>query len=367
MMAEVMQWLYRLKSVVAVAVALLVGAVLVVTTGHDPIQAYDALFRGAYLDYWGIATTLVKLSPLLLAGLAVILPLRVGLFNVGAEGQIYLGGLFATLAGLYGPALPGPVGILACAAAGALGGALWALVPALLKAYRGINEVLVTLLMNYVAINLVSFLVSGPMKAEDAPYPYSPEIAESLWLPTLLPETDAHMGALVAVVAAVAMYLVFRYTTAGYASNVVGSNPDAARYAGMSVRRHIILSMLVGGGLAGLAGTFEVMGLKHRLFHLFSDGYGYDAIVVAFLANANPLGAIVSATFMAGLEGGANSMQRAIGVPATAVEAIKGIVVVFVAIGLAFNFQRSRWARLLQKRRDMDASLAAAREGVSNA
>jgi general nucleoside transport system permease protein len=361
-METALVWFYRLKGVWAVLLALVVGSFLILLTGHSPLEAYHALFAGAYLDYWGIAATLVKLSPLLLAGLAVALPLRAGLFNIGAEGQIYIGALFATLLALHGPVLPSWLGILACALAGMIGGGLWAAIPAVLKAYRDLNEVIVTLLLNYVAINIVSYAVSGPMMAEGAPYPYSPEIAESLWLPYILPRTDAHIGAVVAVALAVLLFLVMRYTSIGYALQTVGANQEAARYAGMNVRRQIIMAMVVGGALAGLAGTFEVLGLKHRLFHLFSAGYGYDGIVIAFLANAGALGAIVAATFLAGLESGANIMQRAVGVPVTVVEAIEGLVVIFVAAGLAFSYQRSFLARALRRRRELSAQLRLARE-----
>ncbi|WP_205042035.1 ABC transporter permease [Rhodoligotrophos defluvii] len=363
MTLELLRWVYMLKSVWAVLIALAIGALLILTTGHSPIAAYRELFGGAFFDYWGLSATLVKLCPLLLAGLAVALPLRVGLFNIGAEGQIYMGGLFATIVALYGPELPGLLGILLCAAGGLAGGAVWAAIPALLKAYRDLNEVIVTLLLNYVAINIVSYAVSGPLMAEGAPYPYSEEIRESLWLPYIMPRTDAHAGVIVAVIAALLLSVVMRYTSVGYSLQTVGANPQAARYAGMSVRRHIMTSMLVGGALAGLAGAFEVMGLKHRLFHLFSAGYGYDGIVIAFLAGTNALGTIVAATFMAGLESGANMMQRAAGVPVTLVEALKGLIVIFVATGLAFSFQRSRWARLIERRRTMSAAIKAAQGG----
>lgn len=361
MTAEAIRLVYRLKSVWAVLLALLVGAVLIAMTGHGPAEAYATLFHGAFIDYWGFATTLVKLSPLLLAGLAVALPLRVGLFNIGAEGQIYLGGLFAAVVALYGPAMPGWIGIPICAAAGMLGGALWGLIPGYLKAMRNVNEVIVTLLMNYVGINLISYFVSGPMMAENAPYPYSPEIPESLFLPHVMPRTDAHIGVAVAVALAFALYFVFRRTSIGYSLDTVGRNKHAARYAGMSVRGHIMLSMVAGGSLAGLAGAFEVLGLKYRLFHLFSAGYGYDGIIIAFLANANPLGSAAAATFLAGLESGANTMQRAVGVPVTVIEAIEGLVVIFVAASLAFSFQRSYWARVLQRRREMRAALEQAK------
>lgn len=359
-----LKWAYSLKTVIAVLLALACGALLILLTGHNPFAAYTELIRGSFFDYWGFSATLVKMSPILLAGLAVALPLRVGLFNVGAEGQIYMGALLATIFAMAAPGLPPIVAIPFAMLGGMIGGALWALIPALLKAYRDLNEVIVTLLMNFIAINFVSYAVSGPMMAEDAPYPYSEELAQSYWLPWLMPRTDAHIGVLFAIAAALMIFVVIRYTTTGYSMNTVGKNPDAATYAGMSVRRHILISMMVGGSLAGLAGCFEVIGLKHRLFHLFSDGYGFDGIVVAFLANANALGVIVASLFMAGLESGANVMQRAVGVPVTVVDAIKGIVVIFVAASLAFSFHKSGLARTLQKRRDLNAALnrAAGRE-----
>lgn len=367
MIETLLRWTYRLKSVWAVMLALLLGALLIVLAGYDPIAAYRELFSGAFLDYWGVSATIAKVSPLLLAGLAVALPLRVGLFNIGAEGQIYMGGLFASLVALNLPEMPALPGILLCAGAGMVGGCLWALIPALLKAYRDLNEVIVTLLLNYVAINLVSYAVSGPMLAEGAPYPYSEEIRPSLFLPIIMPRTDAHLGAAIAVLLAMLIFVMLRCTATGYAMRTIGSNPHAARYAGMSVRRHIIGAMVIGGALAGLAGAFEILGLKHRLFHLFSAGYGYDGIVVAFLAAGNPLASVLAATFLAGLESGANTMQRAVGVPVTVISAVKGLIVIFVAASLAFSFQRSAWAAVLRRRRETEAALGEVRRGRRHA
>src|SRR5699024_6129439 len=155
--------------------------------------------------------------------------------------------------------------------------------------------------------------------------------------PILMPNTDAHIGMLFGLFFALLVYVVLKYTSTGFGMNTVGENPHAALYAGLSVRKHVIYSMVIGGAFAGLAGTFEVIGLKHRLCRMCSDGYGYDGVVIAFLANANALGTIVASTFMAGLESGANIMQRAVGVPVTVIDAIKGLVVIFVAASLAFS------------------------------
>jgi len=357
-MAQFMRILYATKSVWAILGALIVGAGIILLAGSDPITAYGALFTGAFFEYHGIATTLVKMSPLLLAGLAVILPLRAGLFNIGAEGQIYLGALFATLAALFLPPMPGWIHIIICSFAGMVGGGLWALIPAYLKAWHNINEVIVTLLMNYIGINLISYVVSGPMMEEGAPYPYSVEIDKSLWLPHILPRTDAHLGVIIGLAIALLLYYVFQRTSFGYSMNAVGRNPTAARYAGMSVRQHIIWSLVLGGALAGLAGTYEVLGLKYRLFHAFSAGYGYDGIVVAFLGGGHPLYAALAALFLGGLRSGANIMQRVVGVPTTVVDSIQGLVVIFVAASLAFRFEQSRWAELWRRRKELDRALA---------
>jgi ABC-type uncharacterized transport system permease subunit len=285
-------------------------------------------------------------------------PLRAGLFNIGGEGQIYLGALAATAAALYLPELPGPIHIAVCALAGMAGGALWALFPGYLKAYHGINEVIVTLLMNYIAINLVSYFVSGPMMEEGAPYPYSPEIGPHLFLPLLLPQSDAHIGAVIGLVCALGLFAAFRYTSFGFALDTVGHSPGAARYAGIAVRRQVMLAMALGGALAGLAGTFEILGLKYRLFHLFSAGYGFDGIVVAFMAAASPIFVPLAALFLGGLKAGAQIMQRAVGVESTVVDAIQGLVVIFVAAGLALRFEDSRLAAALRRRKQADPLLA---------
>ena len=358
-MQQVYRILFHLRSVWAILAALAAGSILIIAAGSNPFEAYKTLFQGAFFDYWGFAATLVKMSPLLLAGLAVVLPLRAGLFNIGAEGQIYIGALFATIAALYLPALPGPLHILICTLAGAIGGALWALIPALLKAYQGINEIIVTLLLNFVALHFVSFMVSGPMIEPGAPYPYSPEIPDSLFLPHLLPRTDAHFGVLVGIVIAIAMYVVFKRGVSGFTLATVGRNPDAARYAGISVKRHIIVSFMIAGACAGLAGTFEVLGHRYRLFHAFSQGYGYDGIVVAFLAGLNPFLAIFSSMFIGGLRSGANMMQRAMGIETTVVEAIQGLVILFVAVSLAFRYRVSSIGSAIARRKELEQALEA--------
>lgn len=340
--AKALVWIGNLRVVWACLLALALGALLIAVSGASPWQAYKALFTGAFLDYWGFASTLVKTSPILLAALAVAVPLRAGLFNIGAEGQIYAGALLATLAGLYLPELPTGLGALVVMLAAMTGGALWAAIPGYLKAYRGVNEVIVTLLMNFVAIQMVSYAVSGPLLAEAAPYPYSEEIPQALRLPIILPQTDAHAGVLLGLAFALMLHFYFRYTVHGHSLDLVGRNPQAAAYAGVSVKRELLVAMMTGGALAGLAGGLEVLGLKYRLFHLFSPGYGFDGIVVAFMAAGNMAWMPVAALLMSGLKAAANGMQRAVGIESTVVDAIQGLIVIFVAASQRLPMQ---WLR----------------------
>ena len=362
-MLRAIQYFYVLRPVWAVFAALLAGAGLIAVAGVSPWDAYGALFGGAFLDYYGLASTLAKMSPILLAGLAVIVPLRVGLLNIGAEGQIYMGGLFSSMAALLLPEMSPYLQVPLCVIAGALGGCLWGMIPGYLKAYRGINEVIITILLNFIAINLVSYVAGGPMMQEGAPYPYSEEIREGLWLPYIMPQTDAHLGVLVGIVLCLVAWFVFRFTTVGFGLGMIGKNPTAATYAGLHVRRNVVAVMFVAGAIGGLAGTFEVLGLKHRLYHLFSPGYGFDGIVVAFLAQLSPLMAPISAFFLSGLKVGGLIMQRAVGLESTVVEAIQGLVIIFVAASLAFRFDRGNWRRFLERRRLLDAGLA---QGATN-
>ena len=353
-MLELIRCLYLLRPLWAVLAALLLGAGLIAVAGVNPLAAYSALFGGAFFDYYGLGGALVKTSPILLAGLAVIVPLRAGLLNIGVEGQIYMGGLCSTLAALLAPQMPGFIHIPVCVLAGALGGGLWGLIPGYLKACHGINEVIVTILLNFIAINIVSYVTGGPLLQEGAPYPYSEEIGQHLWLPRIMTGTDAHIGVIAGLVLAVVIFLVLRYTTVGFALDTLGKNRQAAQYAGIPVRRCVMLTMFAAGAIGGLAGAFEVLGLKYRLYHLFSPGFGFDGIVVAFLALQNPLLAPLAAFFLSGLKSGALVMQRAVGLESTIVEAIQGLVIIFVAASLAFSGQRTFWRRFLDRRRNLD-------------
>ncbi len=321
----------------AIAAALLVGAGLIAIAGVSPIKAYAALFTESLANYYGFGNTLTKTAPLLLTSLGVLVALKAGQFNIGGEGQIYMGGLGSTLVGLYLHGLPFWLHVPLALLGGFLLGGLWGLIPGYLKAVRGVNEVITTLLLNYIAQNLVSYLVSNPLKDPEAPTPYSAIIDPSAQLPILLPQTQTHAGILVGLLATGLLWLVFARSPLGYQIETVGQNPIAARYAGISVERTIMLVMALAGGLAGLAGAGEVMGLKYRLFENFSPGYGFDAIAIAFLSRGNLAGVLLTSLFFGSLRAGANVMQRSAGVPVTVVYAIQGLTVLFIAISLVLE------------------------------
>ncbi len=325
-----------LSPIIAILSALIVGAILILIAGANPIAAYTALFQESLFDYFGFGNTLTKMTPLLFASLGVLVALRGGQFNIGGEGQIYLGALGSTLIGLYVQGLPAfihiPLGLLV----GFLFGAVWGWIPGYLKAIRGVNEVITTLLLNYIAVNLVSYLVQNPLKAPNAPSPYSPLIEKSAQLP-ILPGSLAHGGILLGLLVAGILWVLLQRTPLGYQITTVGFNPIASAYAGISVQRTIMLVMALAGGLAGLAGSCEVMGLKYRLFEEVSPGYGFDAIAIAFLSRGSVLGVVLTSLFFAALRSGANVMQRSAGVPVTIVLAIQGLTVLFIAIGLALE------------------------------
>ncbi|GBE91938.1 nucleoside ABC transporter membrane protein [Nostoc cycadae WK-1] len=316
------------------------GAILIIFAGANPITAYTALFQESLANYFGFGNTLTKMTPLLFTSLGVLVALKAGQFNIGGEGQIYLGALGSALIGLYVQGLPAIIHIPLALCAGFIFGAVWGWIPGYLKAVRGVNEVITTLLLNYIAVNLVSYLVQNPLKAPAAPSPYSPLIAKSAQLPIILPGSLAHAGIILALMAAMILWVLLGRSPLGYQITAVGLNPIAARYAGMSVERTIMLVMALAGGLAGLAGASEVMGLKYRLFEQVSPGYGFDAIAIALLSRGNIGGVILTSLFFAALRSGSNVMQRSAGVPVTVVYAIQGLTVLFIAISLAIETQR---------------------------
>ncbi|MCL5075821.1 MAG: ABC transporter permease [Chloroflexi bacterium] len=328
----------------ATAFALAVGAVLIRLIGLNPIEAYQGLWDGAFGNANAIGVTLMQATPLTLAGLGVLFAFRAGLWNIGAEGQLYAGATAATLIALNFPGLPSFVHIPLAMLAGFIAGAIWAGIPGYLKARRGVNEIISTLMLNYVAINAVNWLVRGPLQEPQRYFPQTIPIQRSAELPILLPDSQLHAGIIVALAAAFIVHMILWRTTLGFQVRAVGAGPSAAHYAGINVARSIILTMAISGGLAGLAGTNEILGVQHRLRDTFSPGYGYDGIVVALLGQLQPAGVILASLFFGSLRSGASMMQRTAQVPVTLVYIIQGLVVLLV-VGTYVIQQLPKWSR----------------------
>jgi simple sugar transport system permease protein len=268
---------------------------------------------------------------------------------VGVEGQIYAGGAAAAAVGITPLPVPSWLHVTLAIIAGFIGGALWGVIPALLKAYRGVSEIVITLMLNYVGIQFASLLVHepSPLALKDSFFPQSPNILPAARLPILIKGTSLHAGLIIGLILAILIYLVLRYTPFGFRTKMTGQNPEAARYAGINVKKQIIIVMLISAGLGGLVGTGEVLGLKWALYDYFAVGLGYDAIAVALMANTNPLGVILSSVFFGAMRAGAGKMQVAVGIETPIAQVIQAFAVLFV-IAIGFG-ERVRIARQVKK------------------
>ncbi|MHB8928690.1 MAG: ABC transporter permease [Bacillota bacterium] len=322
--------------VVAVAASLLIGSLVIAMLKVNPLVAYSHLFSGAVGNLGQLTGTITNAIPLIFAGLAVTVAFRGSIFNIGGEGQLYMGALFAILAGTMLKLPPG-IHLLVALAAGALGGLLWALIPGYLNARRGLNEVIVTILMNYIAQWFISYLVHGPIR-ESGWNPQSRMVAATARLPILIHGTSLHVGIILALIAAVLMHILLTRTGLGFAIRMVGSNREASRYAGINSARVVILTMCVSGALAGLAGASEMLGTRYRLLEGFSPGYGFDAIAVAMVGRTTALGTVLGALFFGALRSGATVMQSGTGLPVVAVYFIQGLIILFMIAGSSVNF-----------------------------
>lgn len=329
-------------SLAAVLLAFAVGAALIAAWGVNPVSAYAALLDGALGNRNSIAETLVRTVPLALAGIGISLGFRAGVFNVGAEGQLFLGGIAAALTGLALQTQPAFILLPAMAVAAFAAGALWAGIAAGLKLRFGANELITTIMLNYVAIDLVAYLVHGPAQDPDSPLGQTALLVHAAWLPRLLPKTRLHAGLVLALIAALVAHILLWRTSWGFRVRVVGLNARAALNAGMNAARISLSAFLVSGGLSGLAGFTEVAGVQHRMIENLSPGYGYTAIIVALLGQIDPFGVVAAALLFAALQVGATTMESAAHVPGTLTTIIQGLVVLFLIGRGAIDLLRRR-------------------------
>lgn len=390
-----------LVPLLAVLVAFLVGAIILWLQGVNPLEAYREMIVGAFGTKNGLADTLVKAIPLLLVGLGIAIAFRGGVINIGAEGQMIVGALLTTFVGVQlAEGISPVVGITVAILAGALMGAIWGAIPGYLKARLGVNEILSTIMMNQIAIQIGYYLLRGPMidpaeVAAGTNIPQSARLGRAFDLPrftdlagwlgldrsaadlgldgflgelyaVLVQPSRLHTGLIFAVIMAVLVYILLWRTTLGYRIRAVGQSRSASEYAGIPVQRTIVLSMTFSGLFAGLAGAVEIIGLHHRMFEpaAVSAGYGFTGIVAALFGKLHPLGIIPSSVLFGGLLVGGDKMQRAMQIPQVLITAILGLVVLFVVS--TDYLVRRRVARRLAAQRSA-AELAAEEELVGRA
>ena len=325
-------WTASLTPLMAVGAALLLGAGLIWTSGASVLEAYGGLVVGMCGSWQALSETGVAATPYILTGLAVALGFRGGVFNIGAEGQLYMGALGAAVVGYTLVGWPIWTHLPLALAVGALSGAMWGAVPGLLKARLGAHEVINTIMMNYIALKLVDYLVKHVLRDPTASIDRTPSILPTAALPHLFGmDMRLHAGLLIALVAVVLAAWLLDKTTLGFEIRTVGINPAAARYAGMQVARTLVCTMALSGMLAGLAGAVEILGLYHTLPAAFSTGYGFDAIAIALLARSRPFAVLPAALLWGGLRNGAGLMQVRTGVSIDLINVIQALVIMGLA------------------------------------
>ena len=329
----------------ALLAALLAGAVVMLLLGDDPLAAYNGLFQGAFGDGKGWARTIRKAVPFILTGLSVAVAFKVSLFNIGASGQFVMGSIFAVAVGINFAGLPPFLHLPLALLAGAVGGMMWGAIPGILKVYTGAHEVIVTIMLNYVAALFGGWTVYAGGTQGQTPGPLwdrtagaiseTPDVLASAQIPWLFaPPYRVHYGVFLAVAAAVFIWWLIFKTPFGFEMRTVGENMRAASYAGIRVNYTIILTMAIAGGLAGLAGAVETLGLNHKFSPEFGGAVGFDGITVALLGQTHPFGVLLAAFMFGALDGGAATMQFESGVSADIIQIIQALVLAFVAAPL---------------------------------
>ena len=325
----------------ALFLALITGAVFIVLSsplveGHIdvglPLKAYAALISGSLLSPNGWIDTLVNASPLMLAGLSVAICFKAGLFNIGAQGQTLIGALAAAAAGAVLATQPAPIAIIGALVAGLVAGMLYGFIPGALKAFTGAHEVVTTIMLNYVAFQVIAWAITGPLLAPGASFARTSDVGNAA-LPSLLGPTGHHLhaGVLIAFAAIPIAWWILNRSTIGFEVRTVGANPDAARYAGMRPRLLTVGTLAVGGGLAGLAGTIEILGVSGYMPAAYATNIGFDAITVALIGRANPFGVLFGALLLGALRAGAASMQIQAGIPVEMIDILQGVMLFYLS------------------------------------
>ena len=319
-----------LTPVASVLLALIVGAIIIACLGKNPLQGYAALLQGSLGDLPKIGKTLERACPLIFTGLAAVFAYKCGVFNLGGEGQFIMGGC-ATALTIFGLGLTGPAALALGLIAGIVVGGIWGLLPGIMKITRGLNEMITTIMLNYVAMYFMEFVFKNLFS--DQGLPKTPAIPKDGRLPELL---SAHIGVLMAIILGLAIWYVLFRTSFGFKIRATGMNQIAARVNGFPVRRLVLLSFVISGAIAGMGGSIELLGkAPYRLADGFGSGFGFDGVAIALIAQLNPVAAIVVAILFGILSTGGTMMQSVIGVPTAIIDITRGLIIIFAVAGMA--------------------------------
>ncbi|WP_313581310.1 ABC transporter permease [Lacrimispora sp.] len=327
------------KILLTMLLALTIGALFILFIGENPLEAYGALLRGAFNGKLKIGTTLASFTPLLLTSCAFAVAAKAGAFNVGVEGEVFLGGITAAYIGINWTFLPAPVLLIICFLGAMAVAALWALIPAVLKAYYRVSEVCVTILMNSVALYITSYLVSGPMSAGVA---NAQSLPVTVNLPQFMKPSSVNAGLFIALITVILMIWVLNKTTFGYKVKTVGTNPSHAEYVGISPKKIFIQSMMLSGALGGMAGCIEVLGVHGYFLNNFAAGLGSNGMLASLIVKNNLAFAPFMSFFLAVLKSGAMGMQQSTGVPKSIVDTITAVFIIVATMELLFQFKNKK-------------------------
>lgn len=333
-------------SLFAFILSMLVGGILILVNGDNPIVAYASLLKGAFSSLDSIANTLATSTQLIFTGLAVAVAFKNGFANIGAEGQLYVGAMAAAIVGIFIP-LPGFLLLPLALIVAFVAGGLYGMVPAILKLKSGTNEVVTTLMLNYVAILFTSYLVNYPLKAPGAPIGMTKNIQTGAKLPVLYQGSRFNVGFIIAITASILVYCYFKYAVKGYEMRVSGQNTEFASYLGIPVGKNIILSMFISGGLAGLGGAALVLGIQYRFVQDISPGYGFDGLTIGLMANFNAIAIIPFAILFGALRSGSLTMELLTNIPSELSIVIQALVILFMS---SENSVTKYFKELLEKR-----------------
>lgn len=332
-----------MNPVVFVLIGLAVSSILILAVGFNPLKVYSKMVSYSFLNMRGLKGSITAGLPLMLCGLSVSIAFKMNLNNIGAEGQYAMGAIFGGAFALFGPALPDPIRLIVMFLLCALGGGLWAVIAAALKAFWNVNETIVTLMLNYIALLFLDYLCYGPWMAKKQTSAISEYIPEGMFLPNI-GSTGISTGIIVAVAIAVMMYLFFKYTTAGYQIDVIRDSKRTAEYAGINVKKYILIVLSLSGTIAGLAGFVQITGVVHLVQAQMPGGSGYTGIVVAYLSHFNPIAVILVSILLGGLEN-SSAVVQIMGVPSQIATMIQGCIMISVIAGEFFNHYRISFNR----------------------